>query len=162
MDIAMVMEDVKYNFRVGAVLTYQNKILIEKSDASSFFVIPGGRVKLLEDTKSALIRELKEELGIDISKIDSQLISVIENFFVLRDVQFHELYFIYKYDLTEDFGIKDGMVNLDSSSSKYYWKSLDELDNIEILPIKLKEVAKLSSFKKYVVRNWLNIKKKQH
>ena len=153
MDIAMVMEDVKYNFRVGAVLTYQNKILIEKSDASSFFVIPGGRVKLLEDTKSALIRELKEELGIDISKIDSQLISVIENFFVLRDVQFHELYFIYKYDLTEDFGIKDGMVNLDSSSSKYYWKSLDELDNIEILPIKLKEVAKLSSFKKYVVRN---------
>lgn len=153
MDIAMVMEDVKYNFRVGAVLTYQNKILIEKSDASSFFVIPGGRVKLLEDTKSALIRELKEELGIDVFKIDSQLISVIENFFVLRDVQFHELYFIYKYDLTEDFGIKDGMVNLDSSSSKYYWKSLDELDNVEMLPIELKEVAKLSNFKKYVVRN---------
>ncbi len=152
MDISLMIDEVKYNFRVGAVLQYKDKVLIEQGDIAPFCVIPGGRVKILEDTISALNREIKEELGIDISNLDGELISVIENFFTENGVKFHELYFIYKYNLIEDYGIKDGMLNLDSLRTKYYWKELNEFENLYILPTKLKEVVKLDSFKKYIVK----------
>lgn len=153
MDVSMVMNNIKYNFRVGAILEYNNQILIEQGDNIPFVVIPGGRVKLMEDTNMALNREIKEELGIDISNIEGKLMSVIENFFVFDNTQYHELYFVYKYSLNDDFNIENGQKNLDSLKSKYYWKTLDELNDIEILPKELKKVVKQNDFQKYVVRN---------
>lgn len=153
MDISVMISEVKFNYRVGAILKHKDKILIETSDSVNYSVIPGGRVKLLEDTKYALNREIEEELGIDISKCESKLISVVENFFKVGEVQYHELYFIYKVELDDDVMIEDGMVNLDSYGSKYYWKSLEELKKVKMLPQELKEIATLDEFKKFVVRD---------
>ncbi|MDO5569377.1 MAG: NUDIX domain-containing protein [bacterium] len=153
MDISLMIEDIKLNFRVGALLKYKDKVLIEKNETVTFSVIPGGRVKIFEDTKQALDRELKEELGIDISKEKSNLVSIVENFFIFNNIKYHEMYFIYEYNLSIDYNIKDGMSSLDSDDSKYYWKSKEELENIEMLPNELKDVILLKEFKKYVVRN---------
>ena len=59
---------------VGGLIYQNKKILIcqrkEEGDHPSTWEFPGGKVKDLEDTQEALIRELKEEIGIDVNKID--------------------------------------------------------------------------------------------
>ncbi len=150
-DISIMIDDVKLNVRVGAILKYNNKILIEKNNNVDFIVSPGGRVKTLENSKNALIRELKEELNINIENETFKLISLIENFFSYDGKKCHEIYYIYEILLTKDYGIKDGMNNLDSSSSKYYFKNIEEIKSIKMLPQKLKEVIELKEFKSYFV-----------
>ena len=80
-DISILVDDVKFNFRVGVIFEYNDSIIIEKGDKANFGVLPGGRVMTLEDTKSALIREVQEEMHFDISKKEIKLQDIIENFF---------------------------------------------------------------------------------
>ena len=50
-DLSVMIDDVKLNIRVGAIIKYQDKILVEKNKNVDFYVVPGGRVKTLENSK---------------------------------------------------------------------------------------------------------------
>ena len=69
-DLSIMVDDVKFNFRVSCIMKYKGKVLVEKNPEVSHSVFPGGRVMTMEDTKEALIREIKEEMHFDISKKD--------------------------------------------------------------------------------------------
>lgn len=154
-DISLMIDDVKFNFRVGAILEYNGKVAIEKGD-EVFGVIPGGRVKVLEDVKSTLIREIQEEMHFDLSNKEMSLHSIIENFFVYNNTKFHELYFVYKIVLDENDEIvnkgKDEFINYDSECNWYDWVEIDKIDEEKILPVELKEIVKNKEFKTYIVR----------
>jgi 8-oxo-dGTP diphosphatase len=51
----------------AGVLIRDRKFLITRSKGKSFFIAPGGKIELNEDAEEALIRELREELSIDIN-----------------------------------------------------------------------------------------------
>ncbi|MDO4364845.1 MAG: DUF4916 domain-containing protein [Clostridia bacterium] len=55
-----------FNHRVAAVILNDNKILAQKNIKDNSYYLVGGRVHFGESTREALIREVKEELGIDI------------------------------------------------------------------------------------------------
>ena len=152
-DLSTMIDDIKLNIRVGAIIQYQNKILIEKNKNVDFSVIPGGRIKTLENSKEALIREIKEELGIDLSNEKFEMISLIENFFEFDNKKYHELYFVYKIDLKQDYDIKDGMTNLDNQESSYYLLNQEEFQKTNILPNILKEIILTKEFKHYIVND---------
>ena len=95
-DLSVMIDDVKLNIRVGAIIKYQDKILVEKNKNVDFYVVPGGRVKTLENSKDTLLRELNEELGIDFSNEEFKLKSFIENFFTFDNNKYHELYLLYE------------------------------------------------------------------
>ena len=78
-DISIMIGNTKFNYRVGVIMEYKGKVIIEKGDKVDFGVIPGGRVMTGEDTKSALIREIKEEMHFDISKKKIRLCHIIAN-----------------------------------------------------------------------------------
>lgn len=155
-DISVMIDDVKFNFRVGAILEYNGKVAIEKGD-ETFGVIPGGRVKALEDVKTTLIREIQEEMHFDISKKEMKLQSVIENFFVYKEVKHHELYFVYRIMLDENDEIvnktKEEFINYDSECNWYDWVEIDKIDDEAILPVELKNIIKDREFKTYIVRD---------
>ena len=83
MDLTFKVEETCFNYRVGAICKHGDKILILQGNGEDFWYVPGGRVKMLENSEDALKRELAEELAVPI-KVKRSLWSV-ENFFTLSE-----------------------------------------------------------------------------
>ena len=66
MDVSVMTENIKFNYRVATIIKNGDKILLHKSKKDDFFAIPGGRIMIGEDSKTALKREFLEEMGADI------------------------------------------------------------------------------------------------
>lgn len=56
--------------KAAAVLIRDRKLLVERSAGKEFFVAPGGKLEKEETPIKALVRELNEELGIEITGSD--------------------------------------------------------------------------------------------
>jgi len=152
-DLSVMIDDVKLNVRVGAIIRYNGKILVEKNNSVDFGVIPGGRVKALESSKAALIREVQEEIGVDLTNVEMNIVSSIENFFEFDGKKYHELYYVYNVDLKDTYELYDGMPNLDNGDSRYYLLSEDEFKQDKILPEVLKEIITNGDFENYIVND---------
>lgn len=134
-DLSIIIDGVKFNFRVGLLVKMKKKVLVECNQDYDFVVLPGGRVKTLESSEDALIREINEEMKIDLTNYNLEFIGIDENFFELDNIKYHELYFIYKIEIdenNEDF--KDGMINYDSKVNYYKWVDILDLKEVNLLP----------------------------
>lgn len=134
-DLSIIIDGVKFNFRVGLLVKMKKQVLVECNQDYDFVVLPGGRVKTLESSEDALIREINEEMKIDLSNYNLEFIGADENFFELDNIKYHELYFIYKIEIdenNEDF--KDGMINYDSKVNYYKWVDILDLKEVNLLP----------------------------
>ena len=153
-DISIMIGKVEFNFRVGLMIEREDKILIEKNPEFPFTNIPGGRVKTLEDTQTALIREIKEEMGIDISNDKLIFKSIIENFFVFDNKEFHELFFLYKLKKRKnDKRFKENMVNIDSEANYYKWIYKKDIGKINLVPTKIIELNDNNKFERLLVKD---------
>ncbi len=76
--------------RVAAVIIEDNKILLMRriKEGQEYFVFPGGGIEGNESVEDAIIREVKEELSLDV-KIDKL-------FFEIENRGQEELYFLIK------------------------------------------------------------------
>ena len=101
-DISLMIGDVKFNYRVGAIIEYDGKVLIERNPKLDYGVIPGGRVKTLEDVKSALVRELREEMHVNFLKRELILQNFIENFYIFNGSKTHEIYVVFRIRLRKN------------------------------------------------------------
>ena len=64
MDISFKTGDEKFNYRVCAIIIYDGRILAMHDGRSPFYYLPGGRVQMGETAEGAVVREMKEELGV--------------------------------------------------------------------------------------------------
>lgn len=65
------MENIQFHITVKGIVIYEDKVLILKrvrasSDGHGYWELPGGGLEYGETPHTALIRELKEETGLDI------------------------------------------------------------------------------------------------
>ena len=93
-DVRIDLKDQKFKFRVAGIVEHDNKILVVRMRQNPFYCFPGGHVELLEDTSSAVQRELDEELYFKVKV--NKLLYIHENFFRAENKDFHELCFYYK------------------------------------------------------------------
>jgi len=82
-----------FKFRVNGVLVHDNEVLVVKIQKNPFYCLPGGHVKLGEDTQNAVIREIKEETGYN-SHIN-KLITITENFLEKKENKLNNIFFIH-------------------------------------------------------------------
>ena len=147
----------KFNFRVGAiVLDSDNKrFLMNTSDSIDFYVLPGGRVEMGEDTITSLKREFEEELGVGIDVIG--LKAIAENFFVFNNINYHELQYLYVAKLSDN--------TIENNFDKFYgvehkdifeWKNVSEIDLINYKPNCLKEAIKEVAVGDYSIRHYIH------
>ena len=63
----------RVDFTVEVFIVYKNKVLLRKHDKYGIWLSVGGHVELHEDPNEAAVREVKEEIGLDIKLADGLL-----------------------------------------------------------------------------------------
>ena len=102
MDISYQTGGQKFNYRVCALFLNDGRILAMRDERSPYYYLPGGRVKLGETAEDAILREVREELGIG-PRIARPL--WLNQAFFTEDVdglRYHErcLYFLMEHETT--------------------------------------------------------------
>lgn len=98
MDLSISVGDSKLKIRVAGLIKTEKGYIFEKSEKGYLFPV-GGKIMVNEPSKKAIIREIKEELNIDIEGF--VLKSVLENFYTKASEKVHEICFV--YETTEKF-----------------------------------------------------------
>ncbi len=91
-----------------------------------FYRSLGGGIDFGEDSKTALIREFKEEFNAELTNIE--LLTVIENIFEYNGSKGHEITFLYKADFAdESLYQKEKMEILDKEDTFAEWISIEDI-----------------------------------
>lgn len=96
MNIDFWKDNNRFNARVSAIIynSEKNKILLFKvDDGRNFYLLPGGRIEFYEDSKTAIKREIMEELGWN---LEFDLCSIQENFLEYHNIKITHYCFCYK------------------------------------------------------------------
>ena len=128
-DILFDVDGVLFSYRVGGVLIKDNKILLTKGGDD--YSLPGGHSQIGETSQETIVREFKEETGLDVGPLS--VISTYENFWKWGDKDCHQLCIYYKLKMVDE--TQKLVPNPDTSDIKYVWLELEELKNINLYPI---------------------------
>ena len=60
-DIRIATDTHKFKYRVNGIVIKDGKLLTIRMSNNTSFCLPGGHIELGEDTRSAAIREMKED-----------------------------------------------------------------------------------------------------
>ena len=124
--------DTRFNFRVGGVICRGGHVLLQTAADIDFWVVPGGRVEMLESAEEALGRELREEL--DVQPRVGRLLWIVENFFQFDGIRFHEIGMYFLADVPPQ--VPDG--EFESSEPgvplRMRWFDLEQLGEVNVKP----------------------------
>lgn len=128
--------------RVRALIIEEDKILLIKRVKTnlSYFVIPGGGVEAGESNEEALIRECREELGLDLAVKDL----ILENMLEDKEKNKQKEYFYLTSIISGKLGTGKGPEFL--KNSKYLgkhelkWFKIKDLSSIDLKPIEIKNL----------------------
>lgn len=153
MDITLIENNNKFIYRVSAIMLNNDlsKILLVKEKDSDFYLLPGGNVKMFEESDKAIERKIKEETGFD--NIYFYFLGISEEFVKDGGYNNHQINIIYKGVYKEN--IEDNMfLGIDGGSS-YEWIDIDNLDNYNVFPENTKKMVKKLNVTHHNVENLL-------
>lgn len=141
MDLLINLNDTKVKIRVAGLVKTKNGYIFEKNEKGYIFCI-GGKIMLNESSKDAIIREIKEEIGMDVK--ETVLKSVFENFYGKSPEKVQEICFV--YEVAEEFTGNLG--------SEFVEVQLSDLNNYDVRPSVIKEIllSKKSDFKHFIIK----------
>ena len=136
MDIKFEVDGFSFNVRSSCIIKdkMHKKVLLTNMRAITdheAFLLPGGRLNLLENSQDAIKKEIQEELGI---MLEYWLVSIEEN--IVKKNKFHMLEFVY-YAEIENFSI---IKTLDDGWDKFKVFDINNIDNVDIRPKSIKEI----------------------
>ncbi len=142
MDISFNTEEGKFNYRVSAVMIHDGRILAARGERAPYYYLPGGRVALHENAEQALLRELKEEMGIDATVV--RPLWLCQSFFnedVTKE-QFHELCLYFLVDVSDTGILERGehfRMHERHHTHDFTWLPLESLRDTYIYPVFIRE-----------------------
>ncbi len=133
MDINFTIDTEVFNYRVGAVIKKDNKILVQKDEGSDYYTLIGGRCKLGESSVEAILREFREETGLNAEFVKT--LGILENFFNsnYNHKNYHEILIINEIKIDKSIDIHN-IKNIEGKDEIYKWLSIDELKTSKFLP----------------------------
>ena len=134
-DISINVDGCRLNVRVIFLVENNERYLLETTSILDTYNVLGGRMKFFETSTVAVLREIKEELGISLNESDVKLIATLENFFMFEGQEHHEFSFAFYTKLDDTFDIckQDKFINLDKPEQSFFWVKKEELHNYKIL-----------------------------
>lgn len=118
------------------------KILLGKAKTDDYWTYVGGKAGFRESTQDAVLREFREELGVNL-QID-RLLAVIENFFTMNGTPWHQFLFFYLLEDPEDqLTVSENEQEImDNRDGVFQWFSTEEIDALNIKPACTKAILK--------------------
>ena len=107
-----------------ALIIKENKLLVlKKKKNTSHYILPGGKINKDETSEDALLRELKEELNISITKNNIEFITSMEVISQFENLPMTS--YIFKVDYKGDFSI-------DNEIAEFSWLNLDNYNEKDV------------------------------
>ena len=120
-----------FGVRATALILQNRKLLVTK-DKDKYYTI-GGAIQVNERTEDAVVREVKEELGVASKAV--QLAFIVENRFEQAGIYYHNIEFHYLVDLLERAPLT---MQEDAKQLPCRWIALDDLQTVDLKPAFLK------------------------
>lgn len=135
MVITIKEEGSRFGARVGAIIYNEEKtkVLLENQD-NGRYMFPGGRIDVHEDSNTAIVRELKEELNL---KTKPKLKYIVEMFLDSPKTKYHEIGLYYLLTISEN-KVANNFHSLDGDGI-FEWVSISELEDYKVLAKPIKE-----------------------
>jgi len=114
---------------VGAIIIHDGKILLEKrgnDPGRGKWSIPGGKVELGESVEQTVIREVKEETGLEVEKPEH--VDIVDNV-VLDDKGRIEYHFVIIDYLVK---LRGGILKAGSDALDLKWVSLKDVEALDL------------------------------
>ena len=151
MDFRTRIDNQVFGVRATALIIKDGKIFLTKDSKGRYYTI-GGAIAVNEVAADAVVREVKEELGVD--SCVNKLAFVVENQFTQGSIAFHNIEFHF---IVEPIGkMADEMIE-GKLKQACEWIDVDKLVNLDVVPAFLAE--ELSNWDG-LVRHIMNVKEK--
>ncbi len=124
-----------FNYRVGAVIIHDGRLLLMKNEEEPYYYTVGGRVRFNETTEEAVIREVEEEIGVKL-EID-RFLFFQEQFFdgKVTGTHIHELGVYYLMKDSPDLDrLTCNSVTARGVAEELLWIPVEEAGNYYIVP----------------------------
>ena len=154
--ITVNCERTTFNMRVVGVAVADGHVLLQPGP---HWILPGGRLELMEVAAAGLAREMREELGVEVAV--GRLLWVVENFFSDRGVDNHALEFYFAIQLPAALGPALGSfqhVEEDASGQRwpmtFEWVPIATAVTLDLYPLFLRRaLVALPSTPEHVVND---------
>lgn len=141
------------DLRTVGVLVRNNKILVQRDKNGNEYALPGGHIKIGETLENGLIREYREETGVDINI--KRLLWSEECFWEYKGKQAHNIAFYFLIEECEGFEIPDNgkfTSHKDNCDVVIGWVDIGEINKMTIYPHFLKtEICDLNGQIKHFI-----------
>ena len=142
MDLKIKTETEEFHGRTCGIIKQENKFLIMRVNKTPYYHIPGGHIEIGEDSKQAVIREIKEEIGCDVK--EAKLFSIEENFWTRNNKKCHGIEFYYIIKPKQQLQMQDcEKIENDKGEEKllhFKWVTLEEIKEIDLRPSNIKDM----------------------
>ena len=128
MDFRTRIDNQIFGVRATALLIKDGKIFLTKDHKECYYTI-GGAIAVNETVQDAVVREVKEELGVD--SCVKQLAFVVENQFTQEGTDFHNIEFHF---IVEPIGIVPDEIIEEELKQPCEWIEVDKVVNLDIVP----------------------------
>ena len=134
MMISIKEDNTRFSARAGAIIYNEDRSKVLLENQGKFYRFPGGRIDFGENSKTAILRELKEELGIDIKLNLKYIAEMVLN---ISTIRYHEIGFYFMTFISEKM-ISNNFDSLDDDNH-FEWVNVSELDKYDVVAKPIKE-----------------------
>ena len=126
------MEEKHIETIARGVCVKDGKVLLGLPKDRSYSYLPGGHIEFGETGREALVREMKEETGLDATA--GELLGVVESSFVQKGERHCEINLIYEMKIREQGTGNREQVKSCEDWICFDWVDCDRLDSANLLP----------------------------
>ncbi|MBM7268028.1 NUDIX hydrolase [Streptococcus sp. 2018037] len=137
MDFRTVVGNQSFGVRATGLLVKDEKLFLIRAPEGKYYTL-GGAIQLGETTEEAVLREMQEEIGIEVEL--GPLAFIVENQFTLQEKSYHQIEFLYIVT-----PLSNPAPNLEEGNSvrQCEWVTFANLEKLDLNPAFLKtELAK--------------------
>lgn len=137
-DILFKTENGVFSYRVAGICVLEGRVLLQTTKEDDFYAFPGGHVAFGETNAETLIREFREEIGVEISV--GKLQWVVENFFPWGSKPCHQICNYFLVDIVGASIPAEGVFRARENHLEFHWVPIEKVGELEVYPANAKEL----------------------